>query len=76
MPKPPDAASVPVYSSDHEWLVRTAREAGLSDAQILAKVTSGRVRADRLKLIREWARDLGLTEAEALDIARKAAIVT
>ncbi len=64
-----------VYSSDRAAIVRKAREQGLTDAQILGALVSNEYSArTKRKIVREWAKHLGLTEGEAEDAAKKAGL--
>jgi hypothetical protein len=57
-------------------MVRLARERGLTDAQILTVLVANEYgAAKRRALIREWAAALGLSEEEALLIAKKAGLI-
>lgn len=70
-----DARGRLVYSTDRKDIVKIARARGMTDAEILASVTTARVRADRVSEIRSWAQHLGLSPDEAMDLARKNAII-
>ena len=63
------------FTTDRPAIVKAARNQGKSDAQILSLACSGRVYAERRQIIKEWASPLGLTEAQALDLAQKESII-
>jgi hypothetical protein len=66
------------YTSDRATLIRTAREHGLSDKDVLKALVAneyGDGDAARRKIIREWATDLGLAEEAALQTAREAGLI-
>ena len=63
------------YTNDRAMIIRIAREKGLSDKEILKQLVAGEVASERRRIIREWANDLGLTEDEALRVAREAGLI-
>ena len=65
------------YSSDRTEIVRLARERGLSDGEILKALLANEYgQRARAQIVREWAEVLGLSEEEALAIARRAGLLT
>jgi hypothetical protein len=63
------------YSSDRVAIVREARKSGLSDEQILLALCRSESSRRRREIVREWAAPLGLTEQEALDLAKRLALI-
>lgn len=47
----------------------------MTDAQILETVCRAETRSERLRIIKEWAPALGLSESEAVGLAKKAALL-
>jgi len=64
------------YSTDKVAIVREARKRGIADPQILTALCRSEVASERRRIIREWAPALGLTEDEAIALARAAGLVT
>jgi hypothetical protein len=57
-------------------LIKAAREARLSDTEILREVLSGEYGSERRrKLVVEWGTLLGLTTSEALRLAHAAGLI-
>ncbi len=50
-----------VYSSDKESLIRSAREKGLTNHQIIVQLSQGRSYKKRAKLAKEWCEYLGIS---------------
>jgi hypothetical protein len=66
-----------VYSTDKVAVVRQARNVGMSDQEILSALVANEFgKRTREKIIREWAPALGLTADEALQLARRASLVS
>lgn len=63
------------YSSDRVAIVRAARAKGMSNEEILEAACRGEIAAERRRIVREWAAPLGMTEDEALALARKVGVV-
>jgi hypothetical protein len=63
------------YSNDHAAMIREARKRGMSDTQILESVCHSETRANRRKLIKQWGLELGLSESEALELAKKTGLL-
>ncbi|HYO71267.1 MAG TPA: hypothetical protein VEU33_34825 [Archangium sp.] len=65
-----------VYSTDKQAIVKQARAAGLPTGKILSALVSGEYGVQaKLKIVREWAPSLGLSEDEAMLEAKKAGIL-
>jgi hypothetical protein len=57
-------------------LIKTAREAGMSDAEILREVLGGEYGSERRrKLVVEWGALLGLSSSEALRLAHASGLI-
>ena len=57
-------------------LIKAAREAGFSDAEILQEVLRGEYGSERRrKLVVEWGKLLGLSVSESLRLARAAGLL-
>ena len=57
-------------------LIKTAREAGMSDAEILREVLGGEYGSERRrKLVVEWGVLLGLSSSEALRLAHASGLI-
>lgn len=56
-------------------VIEQARKLGWTDADILYQMTLNKPRRERRDLVRQLAADLGLSEEDALEIARKAAVI-
>lgn len=57
-------------------MIRVAREKGLSNVDILKALVANEYGTERKKeIIRAWAESLGLENEEALEVARKAALI-
>jgi hypothetical protein len=64
------------YTNDRALIVRVARQKGLTDKQILkALVANEYGEAARRGIIRDWAEALGLTEKEALQVAKEEGLI-
>lgn len=58
-----------VYSNDPERLISLARENGLTDQQIVDKLTSGQSYPERRVTAAKFAEAIGITEAYFLTMA-------
>ena len=80
MTKPKPTTRAPaglVYSTDRAYIVRLAREKGLTDAEILTSLVQNEFGdKTRRKIIREWATHLGLSEEEALQLAKGTGLIS
>jgi hypothetical protein len=57
-------------------LIKAAREAGMSDAEILREVLGGEYGSERRrKLVVEWGALLGLSSSEALRLAHASGLI-
>ena len=57
-------------------LIKAAREAGMSDAEILREVLGGEYGSERRrKLVIEWGALLGLSSSEALRLAHASGLI-
>ena len=62
--------------ADRKRLIATAREAGLSDAEILREVLRGEFGGnERRRLVVEWGEQLGLDPSSALRTAFEAGLI-
>ncbi len=63
------------YSSDRVAIVREARKRGMTDGEILRSLCRSESVQERRRIVREWAAALGLTELEALSVARREGVI-
>ena len=59
-----------VYTSNKESLVRLAREKGLTNYQIIVKITQSRTYDETKKIAKEWCEYLGLSYGAFMKMAR------
>ena len=65
-----------VYSDDKTAIVRQARAQGFTNAEILKHLTTNVYGVvEKKRIIAEWALALDLTNDEAIETARRAAII-
>jgi hypothetical protein len=65
-----------VYSTDRVAIVRAARASGFNNELILLALTENEYgRSARIRIIKDCASALSLTEAEALAVARRLGII-
>ena len=63
------------YSDDKKGIVKLAREKGMTDGQILSAACANETATRRREIVKQWAESLGLTEEEAIDVAKREAIL-
>ena len=59
-----------VFSSDRELLIKMAKEKGLSDYQIIVRLTQGNTYQEICHIAKEWCQYFGMSYGEFMKLAR------
>lgn len=59
-----------VYTTDRESIVKMAKEKGLTNYQIIVKITQGRSYEETREVAKEWCKYLGLSYGAFMKLAR------
>ncbi len=60
-----------VFSDDKRDLIKLARQKGLTDEQIVLKLTQGHTYLDCRTMAPVWAKEIGITASEFMVLARR-----